>query len=396
MEFIALSLRRIIGASLLLVTAGVLTGTRAADEPAPGGSRLSPGPDTGTAAPTATESVVPATPTATPEPAAPPPATAATATPSAPAAIPVPAGAEAPAAAAPPTTTETATVLPAAMPAAGINNTSLDEGILNAGDLIRVRMAEDPSISFEGLISVSGTIPVPYLGEFFIARMTPSEASKALSSALCQGMYQKATISITLVTKGPGKIYVYGAVRRPGVVGMPPVGGLTMIQIMSFVEGLTSWASPEETFILRRGKPGQPPTKIPVNLSQLLSSSQSLIEADIPLQADDIVCIPGVNGTLFLSSDTCEVVVVGEVNIPGMIQFAPGEQRTLMRAILKAGGFSKFAKKEQIRLIRYEKDKQRTEKNIDGARIIDKGFLNEDVELKPGDMLIVPQRVFTI
>ena len=78
---------------------------------------------------------------------------------------------------------------------------------------------------------------------------------------------------------------------------------------------------------------------------------------------------------------------------PSIIQFAPGEQRTLMRAIFKAGGFNKFAKSKEVRLIRYEKNKERIDKIYNVSKIIEEGYLNEDVELKPGDMVIVPQKM---
>ncbi|MEI8078659.1 MAG: SLBB domain-containing protein [bacterium] len=264
---------------------------------------------------------------------------------------------------------------------------------LNPGDLIRVRMEEDLNVGFEGLVSAAGTIPIPYLGEVYIATQSPAEAAKVISDALTKEIYQKASVTVTLVTKAPGKVYVYGAVRKPGVVQMPPIGTLSVIQLLSYVDGLTSWAAPEESYILRRTKAGAPPEKIPVNLTQLMANYVPLGENDLVLQPDDVFCIPGLNGSLSFSVDSCEVVVVGEVNAPGIVFFSPGEQRTLMRAVFKSGGFNKFAKTKSVRLIRYGKNKERSEQVVNAARVIDEGFLDEDVELKPGDMMIVPQKI---
>ena len=119
-----------------------------------------------------------------------------------------------------------------------------------------------------------------------------------------------------------------------------------------------------------------------------------LSDADIILQNDDVVCVPGLSGALFFSSDTCEVMVVGEVRTPGIVSFAPGEQRTVMRAIFKAGGFDKFAKQNKVRVIQYAKDKKRTDQILDATKIMDKGDLDSDIEIKPGDMIIVPQSTF--
>jgi len=267
------------------------------------------------------------------------------------------------------------------------------EDTFSIGDLIRIRMDEDPTIAFEGAISAAGTVPVPYVGEFLIANLTQAQAAKALAEAVRKDLYQQATFTVTLITKAPGKIYVYGAVRRPGMVDIPPLGNLTVMQVLSYVDGLTSWAAPEDTYILRRTKRGEPPQRIPLNLTEIFANYTPLNDADVALQVDDVLCVPGVDGKLNFSADTCEIIIVGEIGSPGIIYFAPGEQRTLMRAIFKAGGFSKFAKSTAVRLIRYGKNKERTEQVINASRIIDDGYLNEDVELKPGDMLIVPQKI---
>lgn len=311
--------------------------------------------------------------------------------PPAPAAAPPTEAAPAAAAAEPP-----AAAVPAPAPAVSTDPAAVvatQEDTLAAGDMIRIRMDEDPSMAFEGIISAAGTVPIPFVGEFVVASRTPAEAARLLQEALTKELYQQATVSVTLISKAPGKVYVYGAVRRPGFVEMPPLGNLTVMQVLSYVDGLTSWAAPEEAYILRRARAGEAPQRIPLNLTEMFANYTPLSDSDIPLQTDDVVCIPGLDGKLNFSADTCEIIIVGEVNAPGLTYFAPGEQRTLMRAIFKAGGFSKFAKSRAVRLIRYGKDKERTEQVVDAARIIDEGYLDEDIELKPGDMLIVPQKL---
>ena len=281
---------------------------------------------------------------------------------------------------------------PTTTPAA--QDTAADTGdFLSPGDLVRIRMEEDAGVMFEGLISAAGTVPIPFLGECSIARRSSNEAAAAISAALTQNMYQKATISVTLTSKGQGRVFIYGAVRKPGAILMPTIGDITIIQALSYVDGLTSWATPEDAYILRRTKTGQKPQKIPLNLTQIFASATPMGENDVPLRNDDVVCIPGVNGALYFSSDACEVMITGEINNPGIVAFSPGEQRTAMRAIFKAGGFSKFAKKDKVRIIQYGKNKERTEKKFNAVRIIDEGFLDEDFEINPGDMIIVPQKV---
>ena len=326
-----------------------------------------------------------------------------TTTPNAPPAVSDAKATAAPAAATPPAAAANATAVPAPAPSTDKKAPVAASATtpvyipyyesLNPGDLIRVRMEEDLNVGFEGLVSAAGTIPIPYLGEVYVATQSPAEAAKVISDALTKEIYQKASVTVTLVTKAPGKVYVYGAVRKPGVVQMPPIGTLSVMQLLSYVDGLTSWAAPEESYILRRTKASAPPEKIPVNLTQLMANYVPMSENDIVLQPDDVFCVPGLNGSLSFSVDSCEVIVVGEVNAPGIVFFSPGEQRTLMRAVFKSGGFNKFAKTKSVRLIRYGKNKERSEQVVNASRVVDEGFLDEDVELKPGDMMIVPQKI---
>jgi protein involved in polysaccharide export with SLBB domain len=266
--------------------------------------------------------------------------------------------------------------------------------VLAPGDLMRVTMHEDPDVKFEGAVSAAGTILIPYLGEFPVVNLTPRESELELAKALQAELYQRATVSVILVKKAPGQVYVYGAVKKPGVVQMPEVGGLTILQLISQVNGLTSWASPSETFILRRSRPSQPAQKIKIQLAEIFANALPGTDADLRLRSNDVICIPGISGGLFefISADKCEVMVVGEVKTPGIVEFASGEERTLLRAIFKAGGFDKFAKSSAVRLISYGRNRQRMEKTIDVSAIIDDGLLEQDFNLKPGDMLIVPAK----
>jgi hypothetical protein len=69
-----------------------------------------------------------------------------------------------------------------------------------------------------------------------------------------------------------------------------------MLQLLSIVGGLTSWAAPEDTYVLRGKKDGlqAPPEKIRVNLKELLSTMNPA--ADFDLHPDDAVFVPGLNG----------------------------------------------------------------------------------------------------
>ncbi len=192
----------------------------------------------------------------------------------------------------------------------------------------------------------------------------------------------------------PGTIYVYGAVRSPGAVSVPVATRLTILQAVSKAGGISSWADPKNVVVTRRDSASKERTRIPVDLDAAFQDIGG--EADIEMRNGDVIYVPGANAQTnqVLSSEPCEVIVVGEVNSPGIILFAPGETRTLMRAIFKAGNFSKFAKSKAVRLVRYRQG-ERVVETINVEEVMDQGFLDKDVDLEPGDMIIVDQKIFS-
>ncbi|MFW5996424.1 MAG: SLBB domain-containing protein [Verrucomicrobiota bacterium] len=266
---------------------------------------------------------------------------------------------------------------------------------IRAGDSLRIVMREDTEVEYKGEVSAAGSVPIPYLGEFPITGLTPDEAEEELEKALKEDLYNKATVSVTLLKKALGRIYVYGAVEEPGVVEIPDASGLTMLQLIVEIGGLTRWAEPADAFILRRGREGEEREKIDLNLETMFETAVPGSEEDVRLQANDTVCIPGRSGGLFelLSVEDAEVYVVGEVQSEeSLIYFSPGERRTLFRAILKAGGFTKFAKTNAVRVISYPSEDEREEQVVDASAIVEEGELDEDVPINAGDMIIVPQK----
>ncbi len=267
------------------------------------------------------------------------------------------------------------------------------------GDRIRVVMREDTEVTFFGEVSAAGTVPIPYLGEFAIAGYTPEQAGERLAEELKKDLYNQATVNVTLVKKGLGRVYVYGAVRNPGMFQIPDVGGLTVLQLITQIGGLSRWANPAGSFILRRTHPDEPHERIELELDQLFAAAMPNTEMDVMLQPNDILCIPGLSGGLFdfLSVEDAEVYVVGAVNSQEtMVYFAPGEQRTLLRAILKAGGLDTYARGNRVRVVRFTDNNQRQEFTVDVSAIIEDGDLDQDIELKHGDMVIVPRRRITL
>lgn len=85
------------------------------------------------------------------------------------------------------------------------------------------------------------------------------------------------------------------------------------------------------------------------------------------------------------------VHVFGQVGTPGPFRLT--HQDTLMEVISRAGGFTPVAKRSKVKIIRKHNGRSTTI-YVDTTKITDKGNLQEDVPLQPGDVIIVPERFF--
>ncbi len=86
-----------------------------------------------------------------------------------------------------------------------------------------------------------------------------------------------------------------------------------------------------------------------------------------------------------------KVYLTGEVAKPGVIELRANESLTLTQAILQVGGFSDFANKRKVKLVRKSASSSQV-KIIDVSVVIDQGRTDLDVALKPGDVVVVPAR----
>jgi len=175
-------------------------------------------------------------------------------------------------------------------------------------------------------------------------------------------------------------------------------------QFASYVEGdyrigvddrlqITVWRNPELTVTV----PVRPDGKISVPLIgdvQAGGNAPSQVAAIIKDKLSAFIREPNVAVILielrsheFLS----RVRVTGAVRTPRSMPYRQG--MTVLDAVLEAGGVNDFASPNRTRL--YRKERTKTEIiDIDLNDILTKGKLVTNVELRPGDVVTVPERLF--
>ncbi len=87
------------------------------------------------------------------------------------------------------------------------------------------------------------------------------------------------------------------------------------------------------------------------------------------------------------------VYVSGQVKVQGPVDFDVGDNLTAFKAILRAGGFGDFANKKKVRVVRGGSGAGAGQQTIQlDMTEIERGNIERDIPLQPGDYIIVPSR----
>ena len=122
---------------------------------------------------------------------------------------------------------------------------------------------------------------------------------------------------------------------------------------------------------------------------QLAEELKGLLEKEYYYRATVILALDAANRLLG------RIYVLGQVRNQGPIDISVNENLTAGKAILRAGGFSDFANKKKVKVIRGAgadaAGKQNFELNM--VDILEKGKTEQDMLLQPDDFIIVSSRL---
>lgn len=89
------------------------------------------------------------------------------------------------------------------------------------------------------------------------------------------------------------------------------------------------------------------------------------------------------------------VYVYGQARSTGVIDIPENEVLTVSKVIIRCGGFQDFADKKKVKLIRKSPSDGKSQITIINMdRVITKGKSEEDIVVKDGDVIVVPEKFF--
>jgi len=244
---------------------------------------------------------------------------------------------------------------------------------LGPGDVLRITIYGHEDLPQEVVLAADGSFAYPFIGQVQAAGLTVPQLTAAMARRLEEGYLVAPQITMTVTQYSSQQVYVLGAVKSPGVQTLKR--NTTLLELIAVAGGPTLEAG-AEVIIARATPPEEPrspgtsqrrPAAVRVNLEKLLAGEAA---QGLETERGDTVYIP--KGEFFFIS--------GEVQKPG--QYPLERDTTVAKALILAGGPSKFAAPKRATVQRFVEG-QRREYHAEMHDI-----------LQADDILIVPQSIF--
>ena len=237
---------------------------------------------------------------------------------------------------------------------------------MGEGDVLELKVYENPDLSTTVRVSSGNTIRVPLLGEISVEKLTVSQVAAKIESLFADGYLVSPQVDVFITEHRSKKALILGQIKSPGQYELR--GRVTFLEFISKAGGLTEDAGSTAT-IKRTNDSGAKSDQIVLDLEKLIKKGDATL--NVLIQDNDTVYIS--------KADT--YYVSGEVKKPDSYKFEPN--LSVIKAITKAGGFSKIASKGKVRIIRKVNGEKTVYENV-----------NMDEPVLPDDVIVVPESFF--
>jgi polysaccharide export outer membrane protein len=265
---------------------------------------------------------------------------------------------------------------------------------IGPADLLSVSVLGVADFSGEYRVGNPGTIRMPFVGEFRVAGLMPSQVEAKLAELLHPNYVKDPQISVTVKEPRSRMYSILGAVMRPGQY--PIVEPIMLTGAIAEAGGLNYAKSGDQALIQRKAEPEGGKSTISLFApasSQSMTTAPLQIEAslrnflrgdntalDVPIIPGDIIVIP--------EREEISFFVIGDVTKPGSFEYPKDHSLKLSRALAIAGGPTKTSKMKAGALIRQGSSGSVMRLDLNLDRVL--SGKDPDIDLFPNDMLFVP------
>jgi len=244
--------------------------------------------------------------------------------------------------------------------------------MITPDDVLEISVYGEPDLSTSVKVSRDGTIGYPLLGNIKAGGLSTRQLERSITDLLEQDYMVNPQVKVFI--KEYSKISILGEVEKPGSYQLEE--NLTLTQAIALAGGFNDSADTAKVKIIRSRGNGEDRI-IEVNFDDILNKKIQ----DSEIRPSDKIVVEQLG----------RISIIGQVSRPGTYDLKKG--LTVVEAIGLAGGFTPTAAQNATRVVRTEGDKK-VIINIPVANITRGSDDSKNIELQPGDTILVPESFF--
>jgi polysaccharide export outer membrane protein len=269
---------------------------------------------------------------------------------------------------------------------------------ISPGDTIDVQVWQEADLSGPLHVDDDGTVSHVLLGRIPAAGKTCDELAEEIRVRLERSYLRSPRVVVTLRESVRRAASVLGPVERPGA--HPVHEHMRVLDLLIAAGGLAPGAG--STAVLLHptvigpgdGTPADPrPPAAPVELDLQALLRGGDAAANPPVGPGDVLIVShaSTGAAAMAEGPVARVRVVGEVARPGT--YSLSQAPTLLDAVLLAGGTTEYAAANRTRVVRGSGE-GRSETRVRLGDLMSGSGDAQNIELKDGDLVVVPQSFF--
>ncbi len=238
--------------------------------------------------------------------------------------------------------------------------------LIDKGDQLSVQVWGEDALGGDVVVLPDGTVSLPGIGVLKVAGMTTAQLEKLIANKLTSLVYNPM-VSVVVRNFNNNSVIVHGQGVRPAVIAL--TGKTTLLQILSMV-------APEDKADLVNAYLERNGARVAQDFELLFRKGEAAPNPEV--LAGDRLFIPLRENRL--------IFVEGAVGKPS--SFAHYEGMTVLEAIHLAGGFTKFADRNDTSVLRQGPGGQERIR-VRLGDLTERGDFSQNIVLQGGDLIIV-------
>lgn len=264
-----------------------------------------------------------------------------------------------------------------------------EDDVVKVGDLVQINLPGEASLNIGFQVDKRGRINLPEIGPVFVAGYNETQLQNVITDNL-KTVFRDVSNARVFIKQQQLLISVQGYVVKPGEYTLPSGSNIQMF--LYEAGGLRAGAQLDKIIVKRGNK------NIEFDYKRFLDTGD---DSKLPtLESLDVLFVPASPlvgnieqefdaAKLANSGDSADsaraIKVFGEVNAPGSFTYKPNT--TLVDVVMRAGGVTRYASVEQIRVIT-----NNTPIMFNLKRYLDTGDQSLLPEILPGATIFVPKQ----